>query len=122
MIWGIILGMIWRMILGNDFGEWFGESFWGIIWGMIWGMVLGDGLVSFGGPLPRSLLLTLLVSCWTRFSLRHHSQQMVPAKPGATVASDAGPPVSAIRETAFASFSKGESPFLKSEKLTISYK
>jgi hypothetical protein len=35
---------------------------------------LGDGLVSFGGSLPRSLLLTLLVSDRTRFSLRHQSQ------------------------------------------------
>ncbi|MFO0007375.1 MAG: hypothetical protein ACK559_40295, partial [bacterium] len=41
----------------------------------------GDGLTSLGGPLPRLLLLTLLVSCRTRFGLRHQSQQMVPAKP-----------------------------------------
>ncbi|MFO0001957.1 MAG: hypothetical protein ACK559_12580, partial [bacterium] len=54
---------------------------------------LGASLAPPGGRLPRLLLPTPLVSCWTRFSLRYHSQQGVPAKPGATVTSDTGPPV-----------------------------
>jgi hypothetical protein len=60
------------------------------------------GLTPPGGRLPRLLRPTLLVSCWTRFSLRHYPQQGVPAKPGAAVTSDASPPVSAVCETAFA--------------------
>jgi hypothetical protein len=60
------------------------------------------GLASPGGRLPGLLLPTLFVSSWTHFRLRYYSQQGVPAKPGAAVTSDAGPPVPAVCEAAFA--------------------